>query len=229
MPLLSVSSDAKTIKGEKKGFLTGILYLLSSDSSGITNVCAYATPGCKASCLNTAGRGAFSSVQQGRLRKTRLMVEDRVEFLRQLVEDVARLECCAKNRGFKPCVRLNGTSDLPWMAQCITPLFPKVRLYDYSKIPKPWERTQNNYHLTFSLSEKNEGDALESLLHDINVAVVFNTKKGESLPKAWRGYRVIDGDLSDLRFLDPSPVIVGLRAKGRAKKDCTGFVQIVGT
>ena len=228
MQLLSVGADAKTVKGEKRGFLTGILYLSPSDSSGITNVCAYATPGCKTSCLNTAGRGAFSSVQQGRLRKTKLMVEDRVGFLRQLTLDVDLLQHRAKKLGFKPCVRLNGTSDLPWMAQCIAPLFPKVRLYDYTKIPKPWERAQINYDLTFSLSEKNEMDAWVALSHAVNVAVVFDVKKGEPLPKDWRGYRVIDGDLSDLRFLDPVPVIVGLRAKGRAKKDCTGFVQIAG-
>ena len=80
MNLLSVSADAKTIKGEKKGYLTGILYLLPADSSGIINVCANATPGCKASCLNTAGRGAFSSVQQGRMRKTKWLVEDRSDF-----------------------------------------------------------------------------------------------------------------------------------------------------
>src|SRR5208282_2918002 len=224
MNLLSVSADAKTVKGEKKGYLTGILYLLPADSSGITNVCANATEGCKASCLNTAGRGAFSSVQAGRMRKTKLMVENRSLFLSRLIEDVQSLVRKAKRDGFKPCVRLNGTSDLPWMAHIVAAQFPKVQLYDYTKHPHSWERVRKNYHLTFSYSETNAVDCLEALEHGINVAMVFDTKRGQPLPKTWCNYKVIDGDLSDLRFKDPKGVIVGLRAKGRAKKDCTGFV-----
>ena len=224
MNLLSVSNDAKTVKGEKKGYLTGILYLLPADSSGITNVCANATEGCKASCLNTAGRGAFSSVQAGRMRKTKWLVEDRGGFLSQLTRDVASLVEKAKRDGFKPCVRLNGTSDLPTVARDISSLFPSVQFYDYTKHPKAWLRTRPNYHLTFSYSETNAVECLEALEHGINVAMVFDTKRGQPLPKTWCNYKVIDGDLNDLRFKDPKGVIVGLRAKGRAKKDCTGFV-----
>jgi hypothetical protein len=224
MNLLSVSADAKTIKGEKKGYLTGILYLLPADSSGITNVCANATPGCKASCLNTAGRGAFSSVQAGRMRKTKLLVENRESFLEQLAKDIAALVSKAKRDGFKPAVRINGTSDMPWIAHAMAMKFPKVQFYDYTKHPGPWMRTLPNYHLTFSYSETNAVNCLECLDHKINVAMVFDTKRGQSLPKTWCNYKVVDGDLSDLRFKDPKGVIVGLRAKGRAKKDCTGFV-----
>jgi hypothetical protein len=226
MNLLSVSADAKTVKGEKKGYLTGILYLLPADSSGITNVCSYATPGCKASCLNTAGRGAFSSVQQGRMRKTKWLIESPETFYPQLMHDIRLLVKQAKAQGLKPCVRLNGTSDLPRLVNAVAVHFPKVRFYDYSKIPQPWKRTAMlpNYHLTFSYSENNAADCLECLEHGINVAMVFDTKRGQPLPKTWCNYKVIDGDLSDLRFKDPKGVIVGLRAKGRAKKDCTGFV-----
>jgi hypothetical protein len=224
MNLLSVSADAKTIKGEKKGYLTGILYLLPADSSGITNVCAYATEGCKASCLNTAGRGAFSSVQQGRMRKTKMFIEDREGFLDQLEADIRALVKKAKRDGLKPCVRVNGTSDLPWMARQLAQKFPKVSFYDYSKIPQPWKRVLPNYHLTFSYSESNADDCQQALSYGINVAMVFDTERGQPLPKTWMGFKVIDGDLSDLRFKDPKGVIVGLRAKGRAKKDCTGFV-----
>lgn len=225
MNLLSVSADAKTIKGEKKGYLTGILYLLPADSSGIINVCANATPGCKASCLNTAGRGAFSSVQQGRMRKTKWLVEDRFTFLGQLLDDIWALECKAKRDGFKPAVRINGTSDLPWLARQCAGEFSHIQFYDYTKHPEPWKRVMPNYHLTFSLSESNIGDAVDCLMHGISVAAVFDVKRGQPLPKRFLERRVIDGDLSDLRFKDPHGVIVGLRAKGRAKKDCTGFVQ----
>ena len=39
------------------------------------------------------------------------------------------------------------------------------------------------------------------------------------------GRKVIDGDKHDLRFLDEKNVIVGLIAKGEAKKDISGFVK----
>lgn len=225
MNLLSVSADAKTSKGEKRGYLTGILYLSPADSSGFTNVCANATEGCKASCLNTAGRGAFSSVQQGRLRKTRMLFQDREGFVKQMRKDIHSLACKAAREEMTPCVRINGTSDLPWLARLFATEFPSIQFYDYTKHPEPWKRTLPNYHLTFSSSETNDAAAVESLKNGVNVAVVFHVKKGQPLPTQYMGAKVIDGDLSDLRFTDKKGVVVGLRAKGRAKKDCTGFVR----
>lgn len=262
MNLLSVSADAKTVKGEKKGYLTGILYLLPADLSGITNLCTNASPGCKAACLNTAGRGVFSSVQAGRMRKTKLLVENRAEFLEQLVKDIQGVIKKAKTLGMTPCFRLNGTSDLPWLGRHVAQMFPKVQFYDYTKHPEPWKRTLPNYHLTFSYSETNAVDCMRALEHGINVAMVFDVKRGQPLPKTWCDYKVFDGDETDLRFKNgkksnsgDSPsnagltaalanvrkshssssapywempklrgVIIGLRAKGKAKKDCTGFV-----
>jgi hypothetical protein len=225
MSLLSISADAKTTKGEKQGYLTGILYLSPADSSGLINVCANATEGCKSSCLNTAGRGAFNSVQAGRLRKTTMLVQNRAAFLLELARDIRNLVKKAARENMIPCVRVNGTSDLPWLALEMARQFPDVQFYDYTKHPRSWERTRENYHLTFSSSETNDGDAIAALVHGINVAVVFTTKKGQPLPATWMGADVIDGDTSDLRFLDAKGVVVGLRAKGRAKKDCTGFVR----
>lgn len=227
MKLLSVSADAKTVKGEKKGYLTGILYLSPADESGIANLCPSASPGCKASCLYTAGRAAyFPKINEARRRKTQWLVEDHVSFYIQLIKDVEALVRKAKREGLTPCVRLNGTSDLPKMAHYVAALFPKVQFYDYTKHPRPWVRMRPNYHLTFSLSELNIKDALDSLAHGVNVAVVFHTKRGQPLPKYWEGYKVEDGDLTDLRFKKSSKAhIVGLRAKGKAKKDRTGFVR----
>jgi hypothetical protein len=225
MKLLSVSADAKTVKGEKKGYLTGILYLAPASSSG-TNVCPNASPGCIRGCLNTAGRAAiFPAILKARVRKTRELFADREAFIAQLAKDIRSLERRAQRQGLTACVRVNGTSDLPWLALRMAREFPRVQLYDYSKNPRVWERQLPNYHITFSLSETNLPQALETLAHSCNVAVVFNTKKGQPLAATWHGYRVIDGDVSDLRFLDEFGVVVGLRAKGKAKKDCSGFVQ----
>ena len=127
----------------------------------------------------------------------------------------------------KPAVRINGTSDMPIIARAMAKLFPDVQFYDYTKLPKPYLRTLPNYHLTFSHSETNLSDCLDALKHGINVAVVFGLKKSQPLPETWHGYRVISGDETDLRFTDPkgdTGVVIGLYAKGQAKKDCTCFV-----
>ena len=127
----------------------------------------------------------------------------------------------------KPAVRINGTSDMPMIARLMARLFPDVEFYDYTKLPKAWLRTLPNYHITFSHSETNLADCLEALAHGINVAVVFGIKPGKPFPETWNGYRVVSGDDTDLRFTDPKGsigVVIGLYAKGQAKKDCSGFV-----
>jgi hypothetical protein len=96
-----------------------------------------------------------------------------------------------------------------------------VQFYDYTKVPKPWERTRHapNYALTFSRSESNEVACADALRNGVNVAVVFSTRKGQPLPATWQGVKVVDGDIDDLRFLDEKGgVVVGLRAKGKARR-----------
>jgi hypothetical protein len=197
------------------------------------NTCPMATAGCKAACLYTAGRAMiFPKIGQARVRKTVWLHENRAEFMAQLRKDIESLARRASKLGLRPAVRVNGTSDLPWMALKLATEFPDIQFYDYTKIPKPWQRVRANYHITFSLSENNKLDAIFALKHGVNVAVVFNTKKNQALPSTWEGYRVLQGDESDLRFLDSSDtgkgkgVVIGLYAKGRAKKDTSGFVQI---
>lgn len=226
--LIAVGGDAKTVKGEKSGFLTGILYLSPSDTSGIRNVCPWASPGCKATCLNTAGRGAMSSVQKGRLRKTELLYADAKAFHDQLQKDLRSLQRKAMKKGFTPCVRLDGTSDLG-MASRYAPQYPEIQFYDYTKSFQRYfdwlASPPSNYYLTLSYSETVEWGAFANVLAGGGtVAMAFDVKKKESLPMFYRGFPVIDGDANDVRFRDPKGVIVGLRAKGKARKDTTGFV-----
>jgi hypothetical protein len=123
---------------------------------------------------------------------------------------------------------LNGTSDLPWerIDPSLFALNPDVTFYDYTKIAGRFRGLPANYHLTFSRSETNDRIARSWLILGAgNVAVVFDTPKGRALPSHWNGFPVIDGDTDDLRFLDPKGVVVGLRAKGKARKgDEYGFV-----
>ena len=227
--LLSIDTNAKTIKGQKKGYLTGILYLAPSNESGAINTCGYASQGCRQACLFTAGRGAFNNVRKARVEKTLLFHSSRDLFMDQLVKDIEGLKRKAERLGMKPCVRLNGTSDISWesvpagKASNIFQLFDDVPFYDYTKnikkVIKLKENPLPNYSLTFSRSESNQAQAELALSLGVNVASVFRVIPPESF-----GVPVINGDESDLRFLDPKGVIVGLKAKGKAKHDKSGFV-----
>ena len=167
----------------------------------------------------------MDSVQEARIRKTRTFFENRAEFMADLAKDIASIVRRAQKNNLKPCVRLNGTSDIRWERTGIMEQFPNVTFYDYTKI-KNRKRLPKNYSLTFSRSEATTNDEWRQAIDDgMNVAVVFRN----TLPKRWHfnweeSVPVIDGTTHDLRFLDPKPCIVGLTAKGSAKKDTSGFV-----
>jgi len=231
--LLSVSSDAKTVKGETLGFLTGILYLAPANTTK-WNTCPMAKKAqCDVACLNTAGRGAFSSVQQARINKTEWFFTDRNDFMQQLVVDIAKLIQKAYKKGLKPLVRLNGTSDIRWETVGFTDVsgieyvnifaaFPNTQFYDYTKRGNRTE-LPSNYDLTFSYSgvEGFQPYVENALLNNMRMAVVF--RKEKDIPTTFMGIPVVSGDNSDVRHLDDK-VIVGLYAKGKAKLDTTGFV-----
>ena len=224
---LLTTENAKTSKGAAFGYLTGILYLTPSNLSG-KQLCPNASPGCIAGCLNTAGRGAFNSIQKARLAKTMRFINDRKAFVEQLRVDIRALERKAKRLGLKPCVRLNGTSDLPWetIAPQLFKEFSHVQFYDYTKSYLRMVQFKNNgmpsnYHLTFSRSEINGGVSDHVLNLGGNVAVVYGGNDAQNFIS--KGL-VVNGDLHDLRFLDTPGKIVALTAKGKAKKDQSGFV-----
>lgn len=236
MNLLTVGNP-KTLKGESQGYLTFILHLAPSKLSGF-QTCPKATAGCEAACLNTAGRGGMfkrgestNVIQEARKRKTRLFFENRVEFMRLLVNDIDKAIRLAKKLGLIPVFRLNGTSDIAWEkirvdgARNIFDLFPTVTFYDYTKIVGRNVSEIPNYSLTFSAADGNDADVQKAISLGMNVAVVFGIKKTLPMPETYLGRSVFNGDESDLRFLDPRGVIVGLYAKGKAKKDTTGFVK----
>ena len=138
--LLGINTNYKTIKSEKVGVLTGIIYMSPYKLSG-KNVCPGASAGCAAACLNTAGRGAMNTVQRARLKKTNRFWDDRKQFINDLVNEITALEKRAKAKGLKAAVRLNGTSDLPYERykvpgtnKNIMELFPDVQFYDYTKL-----------------------------------------------------------------------------------------------
>ena len=223
--LLSVNSDTKTIKSNKAGFLTGILYLAPYDLSGV-NLCPFAKVAeCHVACLNTAGRGVFSNVKDARLRKAKLFNENRGEFMAQLIDDINKLKRQAKKKNLQPVVRLNGTSDIEWEnirvgEYTIFDLFPDLQFYDYTKNPNR-KNLPANYDLTFSYSgvESFIKFNRQALSNNMRIATVFKI-----MPSEFLGRQVINGEDSDARFIEDKNLVIGLKAKGKARYDKTGFV-----
>jgi len=231
MKLLS-TANPKIQKGTKLGYLSFILHLAPADLSG-RETCPKRTAGCTAACLNTAGRGGMfrkgentNMIQQARIRKTKMFFEQRDEFMAQLIKDIRLGIKQAAKLGLTPVFRLNGTSDLSWekyeaaSGKNIFELFDYVQFYDYTKVLGRKVQGIKNYHLTFSAADGNDADVAKAVAQGMNVAAVF-----DRLPEQYMGRQVINADETDLRFLDPVGVIAGLKAKGRAKKDTTGFVR----
>lgn len=169
-------------------------------------------------------RGETTNViQQARIRKTKYFFEDRENFLKDLEADITKAIKMAKKHGLTPAFRLNGTSDISWEKYGIIQKFPDIQFYDYTKVRNRKVSHLHNYHLTFSAADGNDSDVHWAIKQGMNVATVF----AKSLPSQWYGLRVIDADDHDLRFLDSKGSICGLVAKGKAKKDTTGFVKVL--
>jgi len=210
-----LGSSTKVVKGEKEGYLTGIMYLAPFNTSGL-NVCPHASVGCAAVCLYISGRGAFNSTQLARIEKTNYVTQNRKGFDHNIDLDIKALQRKAEREGLIPCVRLNGTSDLGF-----NPVYlrhPDVQFYDYTPNPHRYRKYLNgqlpaNYHLTFSRKEDNDKEINELISIDrsasISIAACFT-----ELPVTYKGLPVIDGDKTDLRFTDPKNVVVGLTFKG---------------
>jgi len=232
MKLLSIDTNAKTSKNTEYGYLTGILYLAPYKLSGV-NLCPMAEKaGCINGCLNTAGRGVFNNVQEARLNRSKLFNSDQEAFMLKLVDEIILLSAKAKRLGIKAAVRLNGTSDIQWEKikfkwfnkdQTIFDIFPNVQFYDYTKIPNR-SNLPANYDLTFSYSGKKDFQKYNerAIKNGVRIAAVFD--KPENIPVTFHKRKVFDGDKHDLTFLNPKNAILGLYAKGKARKDQSGFV-----
>jgi len=226
-------TNAKTAKNEIKTF---ILYLAphTQNSTGI-NLCPKASKGCALACLYNAGRGAFTSVQNARINKTNFYISDKALFIKKLAGEIIKETAKAKKKGEQIAFRLNGTSDQDFVyllkkyagLDILDLVYdiskPTAIFYDYTKILGKVKKYINapNYVVTYSRAEDNERDAIAALNMGANVSAVFS----DELPASYKGFKVIDGDSSDLVMLNHNGVILGLRAKGKAARlDTSGFV-----
>ena len=220
------TANPKIQKGTKLGYLSFILHLAPADLSG-RETCPKRTAGCTAACLNTAGRGGMfkkgentNMIQKARIRKTQYFFNARQDFMLDLKKDIEKAIKFANRKGLVPVFRLNGTSDLSWEKYDMIPglnvfeCFPNVQFYDYTKVLGRKTKMYPNYHLTFSKADGNDADVAEALLQGMSVVAVY-----DAIPAG-----VPSADETDLRFLDPKGIMLGLKAKGKAKKDLSGFV-----
>lgn len=252
------TDSAKAIKAMQYGVINGIHYMAPHELAGVGNLCPHASPGCIALCLGEysgqagmAKDGELNSVRKSRRDKARRFMQARVAYMQDVALATAQEYARAKKKGFAFVARFNGATDVAiegvkvylddklatkisklmgrnvprGFHTSIMALFPEIPFVDYTKNPLRFRRALPvNYHLTFSRSETNEAQAIELLSKGVNVAVVF----AGGLPDTWQGFPVIDGDLHDLRHLDPRGprgYVIGLSPKGRkAKRDQSGFV-----
>jgi hypothetical protein len=188
---------------------------------------------CDIACLNTSGRGAFNSIQLARINKTKYFFNHRNEFMINIYKDIEKGIKKAKLLNQELLIRLNGTSDIKWETvdfihngihyNNIMEAFPNIQFYDYTKIPNR-KNLPNNYDLTFSYSNAitfhKYNDKAFNNKH--RIAVVFRHER--DIPKMFKGLNVIGGDNSDVRHIEDKNTIVALYAKGKGKKDNSGFI-----
>jgi hypothetical protein len=226
----SVNISAKLTKNSKVfNQRTYSLYLSPADLSGY-NTCKHSTPECRLGCLNTSGRAKIdiltnkNVISTARKKKTRLFFEHNRFFMQWLISDIKSHKKLAEKNGEGFSVRLNCTSDIDWkdvhIYGCnIFEIFSDVQFYDYTKNPKQFIGKSANHHLTFSYTGRNWFACQSILNRGGNVAVVFNATPNQPLPETFKGYKVIDGDISDYRVADKTGVIVGLRWKTIGNKE----------
>jgi hypothetical protein len=224
-----LSPGVTNIKTAKNNLETFILYMAPADQVNGLNLCPFASAGCKASCLYSAGRGKFSNVQESRINKSKFWGYNREAFYIQLANELLKIHDKAIKQGKEIAIRLNGTSDIDHLdllrrysgIDFLETFYENLLFYDYTKNYNHVKKyLGSTYKITFSRSETNELDAYRILKDGGNVAIVF----ADELPETWNGFPVINGDETDLRYFDPVNVVVGLKAKGDAKKDVSGFV-----
>jgi hypothetical protein len=226
--------NPKAAKAQSFGWLNAIHYMAPHKLAGVGNLCGDASPGCIKICLGQHSGAAiyYPSVIQSRIAKARRFMRERAAYMRDMARAIEAAYRKAQRDGLLLCVRPNGSTDLAWEGLkgddglSLVAAFPSIQFTDYTKsfkraLAHAQGKMPANYHLTFSHSETNAAQCLQILAAGGNVAIVF----ANGLPDMWNGFRVINGDLHDLRHLDPRGVVVGLSPKGpKAKRDQSGFV-----
>jgi hypothetical protein len=225
-----LGSSVKVKKGEALGILSSVIYL-SPATEGTPQgrtLCPHATEACALACLGKeAGRMIMRPMERARRWKAALYLGDRASFRALILAEARGFAARAAREGLVPAIRIDGSSDTgegERMREALRAL--GVQGWDYTKSLRRAARLARRgddgtgYSLTYSHGAS-EAETLEALRAGCGAAVVFSTGRGEALPTEWNGFPVIDGDITDARFLDRSEggaparggYVVGLRFK----------------
>lgn len=241
-----LTTSAKTEK-DNIGYFTRILYLQPSNESGV-NLCTHAGD-CAKVCLSESGHMAMETIRTerngtktARWKRTHYMLSEKQSFDIDLIAEIEKHQRYCMKRNIVPVIRLNGTSDIVW--DRIIKRFPTIQFYDYTKDIERYNNWQNkkrknkkrtNYHITFSADEKLTPHQFFSNHETGSCAVVFDPISFKEIVKhrqveiGNKMVRIINGDKTDNRFLDPKGLgLVALKAKGRARKTGLRFVYHYG-
>jgi len=215
----SINSSSKIVKGEKFNEFTYIVYLAPSNLSGY-NVCSMSTMECVNACLHNSGHNKIDTsgkINKSRIEKTKLFFENRNLFCGLMFGEILKAKKKAQSKGFNFSVRINGTSDIDlrlfnFNGVNVLDQFSDVQFYDYTKVLNRFDKiTAQNYDLTASFSGYNMPQCIDILSSNKGrVAMVF---EGKTLPSSFMGFKVIDADINDIRYINETGVICGLRFK----------------
>ena len=226
----------KAIKARAYGYMNAINYMAPADTAGVGDMCPWSSVACRALCLGEHSgqasmrkEGEDNATTLSRKAKTVMFMRARAQFMRELHAGIGRAARKAKREGLRLCVRLNGATDLNWVA--VIKAYPDTQFVDYTKsvaraLAHAAGKLPANYHVTFSYSGDNGAECERVLAAGGNIAVVFSG----AFPATFMGYPVINGDLSDLRHLDDHNVVVGLSPKGnKAKREGVKLGFVIAT
>ena len=203
------------------------------------NSCPMASVGCALACLDHQGLGSvFRRIGLARKARTIAFHEHREWYIERLICEIDKANRKANRAGLRLACRLNVFSDIPWESFIPMEDFANVQFYDYTAIPKRAGLLRDNYWVTLSRKEDNETACIDALRNGKNVAVCFadsgrsycgNRSGLQRLPRTWKGYNVIDGDTTDLRFDDvrgrKHGRVIGLRLKAHSKAERQGAID----
>lgn len=216
MKLLS-TKQAKLDKSTEFGHLSAGLSLQPAYiCNGLSTCTHHKKAGCERPCLQQCGRNHFDTSYNARINRTELFANHPDAFFHLLVKEIRAHENRAYKANYKPTMRLNVLSDIPWenyryKNKTMFEHFPNIQFIDYTKNPNRFKyELPENYHLTLSWYPKLTDAEIERTFDlGYNVAVVFDGK----VPNRFKGRRVISGDKHDLRHLDERNCYVGLKFK----------------
>ena len=221
--LLGINPSTKIEKGQKINVNTAILYLAPDTTVTNKTICPNASRnGCSNDCLASSGRLGMINGQLAQIRRTLYYLYHNESFMIQLQNEIDKYH---KKYGDTLAVRLNGTSDLNW-AEFIANN-PKIQFYDYSKLRNMILKNKNkNHHYTFSgsmYSDYSRKELTKAVNSGLNIALAFNTKgtKKDTLriPKKLFNKKLVDFDVTDVRFKDKKGSIGYLKRKGSNVND----------